>query len=121
MSNGTDTLFARDPRNFAIVRRIPVRYASGAAAPRLNELEYAGGEVFANVYQSDWILRIDLSSGAVTEVLDLSMLLPEFNASATSENVLNGIALDPRTGHLLVTGKRWPRAFELRLDRSPRH
>lgn len=119
MSDGSDTLRFVDPRTFAVRRRLPVRFTTGTPVGKLNELEYVGGEVFANVYQSDWILRIDAETGVVREVLDLAELLPAYNAAATSENVLNGIAYDSTTGHLLVTGKRWPELFELKLDRPP--
>jgi len=119
MSNGSDTLLVVEPATFAVLRRVPVRDIAGRPVRNLNELEHAGGEIFANVWQTDWILRIDLASGAVREVLDLSLLLPEFSAAVTNENVLNGIAIDPATGHLLVTGKRWPHLFELRLDHPP--
>lgn len=86
---------------------------------QLNELEYSRGELFANIYQSDWIVRIDPTTGMVREVLDLSRLLPGYDAGSTGENVLNGIAIDDASGHLLVTGKLWPKSFELRLDRPP--
>ena len=115
MSNGTDTLTVRDPRTFRVLREVPVRYASGNPVDRLNELECFGGQLFANVYQSDWIVRIDWPSGVVHEVIDLSGLLPLFGADVTRENVLNGIAIDPATGNLFLTGKRWPTLFEIRL------
>lgn len=115
MSNGTDTLTARDPRTFRVLREVPVRYASGNPVYKLNELECFGGQLFANVYQSDWIVRIDWPSGVVQEVIDFSGLLPRFGADVTRENVLNGIAIDPATGHLFLTGKRWPTLFEIRL------
>lgn len=115
MSNGSDTLTVRDPKTFAILRQIQVRYPSGLPASRLNELEFFRGEVFANVYQSDWILRIEWPSGVIREVIDLSGLMPEFSSTVTQENVLNGIAIDATNGHLFVTGKRWPRLFELQL------
>ncbi|MHB1328642.1 MAG: glutaminyl-peptide cyclotransferase [Gemmatimonadales bacterium] len=119
VSDGSDSLRFVDPVTFAVQRAVKVRYSSREPAKMLNELEYIGGELFANVYQSDWILRIDPANGKVLEVIDLSRLLPAFNAKKSEENVLNGIAFDPATGHLLVTGKRWPRLFEIKLDRSP--
>jgi glutamine cyclotransferase len=115
MSNGSDTLVARDPGTFQVLRAVPVQYSSGHPVHKLNELECFQGQVFANLYQSDWIVRIEWSSGVVQEVIDLSGLLPTFGAGVTQENVLNGIAIDPATGHLFVTGKRWPKVFELRL------
>lgn len=116
MSNGSDVLSVRDPRTFTVLQQVPVRYSSGVAVPRLNELEFFRGEVFANVYQSDWILRIEWPSGRVREVIDLSGLLPGYGSTETSDNVLNGIAVDSASGHLFVTGKRWPKLFELQLQ-----
>jgi glutamine cyclotransferase len=119
MSNGSDTLQVRDPATFVVTRTVPVRFASGAPVGQLNELEYVNGELFANVYQSDWILRIDPETGRVTDVLDLAGILPGWDPGPNRENVLNGIAVDRATGHLFVTGKRWPVLFELRLSRPP--
>lgn len=119
MSDGSDSLRIVDPATFELQRSVRVRYASNEAVTKLNELEYVNGELFANVYQSDWILRIDPVTGTVREVLDLSGLLPAYSATKSDENVLNGIAYDEATGHLLVTGKRWPRLFELKLDKPP--
>lgn len=116
MSNGSDVLSIRDPKTFAVLQQVPVRYPSGAAAPKLNELEFFRGEVFANVYQSDWILRIEWPSGRVREVIDLTGLLPGYGSTETPDNVLNGIAVDSVSGHLFVTGKRWPKLFELQLQ-----
>ena len=90
-----------------------------AIAATFDELEYVGGEIFANVYQSDWVLRIDAESGEVREILDFGGLLPGFGSVETSENVLNGIAVDESNGHLFITGKRWPALFEIKLD-APR-
>lgn len=119
VSDGSDSLRFVDPETFTIRRTVKVRFSSREPADKLNELEYIGGELFANVYQSDWILRIDPEDGTVLEVIDLSRLLPAYSAKKTEEDVLNGIAFDQTTGHLLVTGKRWPRLFELKLDRPP--
>jgi glutamine cyclotransferase len=115
-SDGTDTLRFRDPATFKVRRALGVHFATKEPVGKLNELEYAGGEIFANIYQSDWIVRIDAVSGEVLQILDFSGLMPGYGAGDTSENVLNGIARDPATGHLLVTGKRWPTIFEIALD-----
>ncbi len=119
MSDGSDSLRVLDPRTFEVRRVVRVRFSTGIPVARLNELEYAAGDLFANVYQSDWILRIDPATGLVRQVLDLSGVLPEYSAARTSENVLNGIAFDPATGRLYVTGKRWPRMFVLELEHPP--
>ncbi len=119
MTDGGDTIRFLDPATFAVQKTVAVRFASSEAVSKLNELEYIRGELFANVYQSDWILRIDPVSGRVTDILDLGRLLSGFSARDTDDNVLNGIAFDEATGHLYVTGKRWPRLFELKLSRPP--
>ncbi len=116
MSDGTDTLRFRDPATFKVRRALGVHFATKEPVGKLNELEYAGGEIFANVYESDWMVRIDATSGLVLQVLDLGGLMPGYGAGETSENVLNGIARDSATGHLFVTGKRWPTVFEIKLD-----
>ncbi len=115
-SDGTDTLRFRDPATFKVRRALGVKFATKEPVGKLNELEFADGEIFANIYQSDWIVRIDAASGEVRQILDLAGLMPGYGAGDTSENVLNGIARDPITGHLFVTGKRWPTLFEIALD-----
>ena len=115
MSDGSDTLRFLNPGTFEVTRRLPVTFSTGAPATRLNELEYIDGELFANVYQSDWIVRIDPGTGVIREVLDLSPLPEGRKVNSPAEEVLNGIAFDRRTGHLLVTGKHWTTLFELSL------
>ncbi|HEU5217417.1 MAG TPA: glutaminyl-peptide cyclotransferase [Gemmatimonadales bacterium] len=119
MSDGSDTLRFLTPGTFAVARRLPVSFSTGAPATRLNELEYIDGEIFANVYQSDWIVRIDPNTGAVREVLDLGALPERAKEQHPGDEVLNGIAFDRRTGHLLVTGKHWATLFELALTNPP--
>lgn len=119
MSNGSDLLTVRDPTTFEPIQDVSVRYQTGVPISKLNELEYYRGSIFANIYQSDVIIRIAWPSGVVTHVLDLTDLLPGLNVQAKHENVLNGIAVDPANGHLLVTGKRWPKLFRLALSSLP--
>lgn len=111
MSDGTATLRFRHPRTFGVVRSVTVRDA-GRPVTRLNELEYVGGAVLANVWKTDRIAIIDPANGRLEGWLDLSGLNPD-PRSLRGENVLNGIAFDGRTGRLLVTGKRWPTLFEI--------
>ena len=83
----------------------------------LNELEMVDGQIFANIYLSDQIARISPETGQVTGWLDLSGLRHQLTPRGRSE-VLNGIAHDPTTGNLLVTGKYWPQMFELKLSKN---
>ena len=112
MSDGSDALYFRDPVTFAELSRIQVR--DGATpVTRLNELEYVQGEVWANVWLTDRVARIDPQTGQVTGWIDLSGLLsPQEQAAA---DVLNGIAYDPQTDRVFVTGKLWPKLFEIEL------
>ena len=80
----------------------------------INELEYIDGEIFANIWQTDMIVRIDPVSGSVLGWLDLGGLR-EHIADDASIDVLNGIAYDDESGHLFVTGKLWPLLFEIEL------
>ncbi|HEY0972930.1 MAG TPA: glutaminyl-peptide cyclotransferase [Solimonas sp.] len=118
MSDGSARLSFRDPETFAIVRRVDVRDGD-APVEWLNELEYARGWVLANVWQTDRIAMIDPRNGRVRAWLDLSALPARLQGSRRlipREDVLNGIAYDPGSGHLYVTGKRWPQLFEIAID-----
>jgi glutaminyl-peptide cyclotransferase len=117
MSDGTDALRFLDPSTFAERRRVRVTSA-GIPVRELNELEYVKGEVLANVYQTDSIVRIDPKSGRVTGWIDLRGLLSERERVGT--DVLNGIAYDEKNDRLFVTGKLWPKLFEIRLQPKPR-
>ena len=89
----------------------------GKPIDRLNELEYIGGEIFANVWQTDEVIRIDPETGKVRGVIDFSGLLAPQDRTRDTD-VLNGIAYDAKNDRLFVTGKRWPRVFEVRLKRK---
>ena len=112
MSDGSETLALRDPESFAKVGEIVVRRA-GQPLRNLNELECLEGIVYANVWQNSHIARIDARTGEVTGWIDASGLLRPDEAHAA--DVLNGIAYLPATGHLAVTGKLWPRIFEVEI------
>lgn len=112
MSDGSAVLRYLDPESFAVAGTLEV--TDGALAiDRLNELEWVRGEIWANVLPSDRIARIDPRTGAVTGWLDLSGLLddPAFGPAG----VANGIAYDPATDRIFVTGKRWPLLFEIEV------
>jgi glutamine cyclotransferase len=113
LSDGTNRIRYLDPATFHVARTISVTL-SGRPLMRLNELEWIRGEIFANVWETDEIVRIDPSSGDVRGIVDLYGLLPSSERSPDTD-VLNGIAFDPAGQRLFVTGKRWPKIFEVRL------
>jgi glutamine cyclotransferase len=112
MTDGSDQLFFRDPESFAKIGQVTVRRA-GAPVRELNELECIDGAVYANIWQDTHIVRIDPASGDVTAWIDASNLLSA--EDRVGANVLNGIAAIPGSRNLLITGKLWPRAFEVEL------
>jgi glutaminyl-peptide cyclotransferase len=112
MSDGTDTLRFVDPSTFAERRRI--RVTSGGEPVRfLNELEYVDGEIYANVWQTNYIVRIAPDGGNVIAWVDLTAILPPEDRPGT--DVMNGIAYDAARRRLFVTGKLWPKLFEITL------
>jgi glutamine cyclotransferase len=113
MSDGTSVLHFLDPTTLSEVRNVEVRDSSGPVW-RLNELEYVHGEVLANVWQTDRIARIDPMDGRVTGWIDLGGLLPQADRT-DGVDVLNGIAYDDQGERLFVTGKLWPKLFEIVL------
>jgi glutaminyl-peptide cyclotransferase len=115
MSDGTATLRFLDPRSFRETGRLPVLNGAVPLA-ELNELEFVRGEIFANIYRTDRIARISPQSGRVVGWIDLSGLLPE-REKGVPVDVLNGIAYDERRDRLFVTGKLWPKLFEIELFR----
>ena len=110
MSDGSATLRVLDPGDFSVVRRIDV-HDGGQAIDKLNELEYVDGEIWANIWYSDRIARIDPDSGAVLAWLDASPLRTALGPAAGEANVLNGIAWDADSGRIYLTGKYWPKIF----------
>jgi len=115
LSDGSDGLTYLDPRSFEPVRRLPVTW-DGKPQFNLNELEFIEGEIWANVWHTDFILRIDPSTGHVNSFLDLKAILPA-GVERGSEAVLNGIAYDSINKRVFVSGKNWPRLFEIRIKR----
>lgn len=113
MSDGTNTLYFLDPETFAEIGQVKVKYGN-QPVNRLNELEYINGEVFANVWMTDWIVRIDPNTGQVVGAIDLTGLYYP-DAQFKGNDVLNGIAYDPEGDRLFVTGKLWPNLYEIEL------
>ena len=121
LSDGKPTLRFLDPETFRVTRRLDVIDEHGRPVENLNELEFIRGEVFANIWHEDRIARISPRTGRVLGWVDMSGLREQAGASGP-EAVLNGIAYDAKTGRIFVTGKLWPRLFEIKIvSRSARH
>lgn len=116
MSDGTPVLQFLEPGSFKVVKRMTV-HESGRPVTHLNELEVVKGEVFANIWETNYIARISPDSGKVTGWIDLGSLYAELG-DAGQAGVPNGIAYDPDRDRLFVTGKNWPKLFEVRLVRQ---
>ncbi|HEV2667719.1 MAG TPA: glutaminyl-peptide cyclotransferase [Blastocatellia bacterium] len=116
MSDGSSRIRFLDPDTFEVKRLITVR-DSGRDVLQLNELEYIKGEIYANIWMNDRIARIDPQSGKVNAWIDLSGILPP-EARPDPGAVLNGIAYDEASNRLFVTGKLWPKLFEIKLKRQ---
>jgi len=113
MSDGSATLRFRDPRTFSVAREVDVTYL-GRPVGALNELECVDGKVYANVWQTAEIVRIDPRTGAVDGVVDARALVAEVDSAAV--DVLNGIAWVPERRRFLLTGKLWPLLFEVTFE-----
>ena len=114
LSDGTAQLRFIDPQTFAVTSKITVT-DQGRPVERLNELEYVRGEILANVWQTELIARISPTTGKVLGWIDLSGLLTQ--AEMQGVDVLNGIAYDAKQDRLFVTGKLWPKIFEIKLTK----
>lgn len=112
MSNGSATLTVRDPDTFQIVERRQVTIR-GRPQARLNELECVDGQIYANVWEYDQIIRIDAATGQVNAIISGTGLLTR--SVRQTVDVLNGIAYMPERKHFLLTGKYWPQLFEVRF------
>ena len=114
-SDGTNILRFLDPETFSITKTLPVKM-NGKPLQKLNELEWIQGEIWANVWQSDIIVRIDADSGNVVGVIDFANLFPPHSRGNPSDDVLNGIAYDSETGRIFITGKKWPNIYEIAVS-----
>ena len=110
MSDGSDTLAFRDAETFKTLRRVAVTM-NGEPLTQLNELEWIDGKVWANVWRTDFIVQIDPQNGRVVSYLDLSNL----HSRAGNEDVLNGIAYDKARQRLFITGKLWPKLYQIKV------
>ena len=113
MSDGTPVLRFLDPQTMKVERKLTVTL-QGQPVPNINELEWVDGEVFANVWMTDQIIRIDPKSGVVRSIIDLGGLGRQARAQGR-DAVLNGIAYDAKGKRLFVTGKNWSKLFQIKL------
>jgi len=118
MSDGTSVLYFLDARTFAEIAQLQVRDSRDRPVERLNELEYVDGEIYANIWQTDLIARISPRDGRVAGWIDLTGLL-ETGDRTPPVDVLNGIAYDAAGKRLFVTGKLWPKLFQIELVPRP--
>ena len=117
MSDGTSELRLLNPRTLTETGRIQVTL-EGKPLRDVNELEWVKGEIYANVWQTNWMVRIDPGSGRVVGLVNLSGLLKSSDIVKGQTDVLNGIAYDAKRDRLFVTGKNWPKLFEIRLRKN---
>jgi glutamine cyclotransferase len=113
MSDGTNGIRFLDPATFRVTKTIRV-FNQGQPLEMINELEYIKGEIYANVWQTPFVVRIDPSSGRLLGMVDFTGLLPAGDYDERTD-VLNGIAYDSVGDRIFVTGKNWPKLFEVRL------
>lgn len=114
MSDGSNVLYFFKPEMFEAVSRLEV-YDNEKKVDQLNELEYIEGEIWANIWQTDLIARIDPLTGKVNSYIDMSPLFPVSKRNEVDADVLNGIAYDASGRRIFVTGKRWPRLYEIKV------
>ncbi len=113
MSDGSDRLYFLDPETYDIKRQLDV-YDHRGPVRNINELEYVAGAIYANVWQSQSIIKIDMITGRIMGVIDLGEIVPK-SYRGHNDYVLNGIAYDSENNRFFVTGKMWPRVFEMQL------
>jgi glutaminyl-peptide cyclotransferase len=113
MSDGSNVLYFYEPEMFTVISKIEV-YDNEKKRDSLNELEYINGEIWANIWISDHIARIDPVSGKVLGYIDLKGILPASDRNGETD-VLNGIAYDNKGKRIFVTGKKWPKLFEIKV------
>ncbi len=114
LSDGTPVLRCLDPKSFSETRRITVTDEKGQPLSNINELEYVHGEIYANIWHTDQIARISPRTGKVLGWIDLTGIIDK-RQFHEPDAVLNGIAYDEKNDRLFVTGKLWPKLFEIRV------
>ena len=115
MSDGTHVIRVINPEDFKTVRTLVVKDEAGKPIMQLNELEFVKGEIWANIWQSGWIIRIDPATGRLLGKVDLNSLADDEMDKNHDADVLNGIAYDAAGDRMFVTGKKWRRLFEIKV------
>jgi glutamine cyclotransferase len=115
MSDGTDKITYLNPENFEIERQISVKY-QGQPQYNINELEYVAGFIYANIYQTNKIVKINPTNGDIVGILDLSPVVGQLLAEYPNIAELNGIAYRDSIDTFFITGKLWPYIYEMKLD-----
>lgn len=116
MSDGTHVIRFLNPEDFTTQRTITVTDDKGRPLMQINELEFVKGEIWANVWQTPWIVRIDPATGKLLGRIDLSGIAEDVAKKNRTADVLNGIAHDPATDRIFITGKNWPSLFEIKVN-----
>ena len=116
MSDGTDKITYLDPNNFTATRQLSVKYQNKPQY-NLNELEYVGGYIYANIYQTNQIVKINQDNGEILGVLDLSDIVAQTREKAPNIAQLNGVAYKASTNTVFITGKLWPQIYEIQLKK----
>jgi glutamine cyclotransferase len=114
MSDGTDKITYLNPENFEIKKQISVKY-QGQPQYNINELEYVAGFIYANIYQTNKIVKINPKNGDIVGILDLSPVVNQLLAEYPNIAELNGIAYRDSTDTFFITGKLWPYIYEMKL------
>ncbi|MGD9562497.1 MAG: glutaminyl-peptide cyclotransferase [Pyrinomonadaceae bacterium] len=118
MSDGTHVIRFLNPEDFTTVRTISVNDERGKPLMKLNELEYVNGEIWANVWETGWIVRIDPTSGKLVGRIDVAELVDSVQAKNPRADVLNGIAHDASADRIFITGKNWPNLYEIKVNQK---
>ena len=116
MSDGTHVIRFLNPEDFTSIRTIPVNDERGQPLVEINELEYIKGEIWANVWQEPWIVRIDPATGKLLGRIDLTSITDDVQKKNRTADVLNGIAYDAAADRIFITGKNWPSIYEIKVN-----
>jgi len=114
MSDGSNILTWLNPKDFSVIKTLQVANNKGNMGV-LNELEYINGYIYANIYTTDYIVKIDIESGKVLEEINMAGIIDIYNTPKDVDHVLNGIAYDKENDRMFVTGKLWPKLFEVKF------